>query len=235
MGGPGIGAALPRLAPAARPAVEQYLAEFERALPGSRRAKAAIVAEIGDGLLAGIEEHEDRGAAPAHAAELAVAEFGDPRDLAADFAAELAGATAHRVGLALVGTGPVVGLIWLATFAAGSGLSWRDEVASIWSAIPAYTFVLLLVVPAAMLATAGAGPAARRLRVDPRLAAAAASFAAAGCVVGDATLITGLVAVSAHRAAPSWLAAAAVCVSVIRLSIAAAAARRCALLRAAAA
>jgi hypothetical protein len=234
VGGASVTAAPPGLAPAARPVVEEYLAQFLQALPGSRRARAAILAEITDGLLAEIEEHQVRGTPPARAAELAVAEFGDPRELAAGFALELAGVTAHRLGLALMLTGPLVGLTWVATFASHSGLGWRDELFAIWSASPAYALVLFLVVPAAVLATAGTGPAARHVPVSPRLAAAAASFAGAGCVVGDATLIAGLALATARGAAPSWLAAAAVGVSIVRLTVAAAAARRCALLRAAA-
>jgi hypothetical protein len=234
MGGASLTALPPGLAPAARAVVEEYLTQFAEALPGSRRVRAAIAAEITDGLLAEVEEHQNRGAPPARAAELAVADFGEPRELAAGFALELAGATAHRVGLALVSTGPVVGLTWVAVFASDSGLGWRDELSAIWSAIPAFALVLLLVVPAAVLATAGAGRAARRVPVSPRLAAAAASFAGAGCVVGDVTLIVGLVAATARGAAPSWLAAVAVGASVLRLTLAGAAARRCALLRAAA-
>jgi hypothetical protein len=234
--GAGVEALPADVDPAVRPSIEGYLDELARGLPGSRRARKAILAEIGDGLADTVDRHRSHGATPDQAARAAVAEFGSPRELAAQFATELAGATAHRVGLALICTGPVVGLVWLAAFIArGGGLDWRGDVFAMLSTIPSYTVVLALVMPAALLATAGGGASSRRLPVGPRLAAAAASFAAVGCVAGDATLITGLVLSTAHSADASWLAVTAVLVSGVRLTLAGLAAGRCATLRAAAA
>lgn len=236
MAGAGVTALPPDVDPAARPPLEDYMDELARGLPGSRRARTAILAEVGDGLADTVEKHQAEGATPDQAATAAIEEFGSPRTLAAHFATELAGITAHRVGLALVCTGPVVGLVWLAAFIArGDGLGWTGELTAMLSTIPTYAVVLALVVPAALLATAGAGTAARRLPVGPRLAAAAASFAAIGCVVGDATLITSLIVSTMRGADESWLAAVAVLFSSVRLTFAVLAARRCAALRAAAA
>jgi hypothetical protein len=50
-----------------------------------------------------------------------VAEFGDPRVVAAGFGPELAAATRRRAGLGLLATGPLVGSSWLLVTAA----SWR--------------------------------------------------------------------------------------------------------------
>jgi hypothetical protein len=226
----------PDVHPAARPALEDYMDELAGGLPASRRARRAILAEVGDGLADTVEKHQAEGATPDQAATAAIEEFGSPRALAAQFATELAGVTAHRVGLALICTGPVVGLVWLAAFIArGGGLGWRGELTAMLSTIPTYAIVLALVVPAALVATAGAGTASRRLPVGPRLAAAAASFAAVGCMVGDVTLITGLIVSTLRGVDESWLAAVAVLFSSVRLTLAVLAARRCAALRAAAA
>ncbi|GAA1027962.1 hypothetical protein GCM10009557_11280 [Virgisporangium ochraceum] len=232
----GVDTLPPDIDPAARSSIGTYLDELARGLPGSRRARNAILAEVGDGLADTVETHRARGATPDEAARAAVAEFGSPRALAAHFATELAGATAHRVGLALICTGPVVGLVWLAAFIArGDGLDWRSDLGALLSSIPTYAVVLALVMPAAFLATAGGGVSARRLPIGPRLAAAAASVAAIGCVAGDATLITGVLVSTVRTADASWLAVAAVLVSGVRLTLAGFAARRCATLRAAAA
>jgi hypothetical protein len=236
MASAGVTALPPDVDPAARPSLEDYIDELARGLPVSRRVRTAILSEVGDGLADSVEKHQAEGATPDQAATATIEEFGSPRTLATQFATQLAGVTAHRVGFALVGTGPVVGLVWLAAFIAhGDGLGWRGDLTAMLSTIPTYIVVLALVVPAALLATAGAGTAARWMPVGPRLAAAAASFAAVGCVAGDATLITGLIISTMRGIDVSWLAAVAVLVSGVRLTLAGLAARRCAALRAAAA
>jgi hypothetical protein len=104
--------------------VAAYLDRLGAGLVGGRRAREATVAEIADGLIEAVEAHTRRGLAPVAAARRAVAEFGDPAELAAQLMAEQAGTTARRVGLGLVITGPMVGSVWVAQFAAGTGLGW---------------------------------------------------------------------------------------------------------------
>jgi hypothetical protein len=229
----GVSPPLELVDPAARPVIVEYLAGLAAGLPCGRSARAAIVAEVGDGLVDAVQAHLDEGVAPGVAARAAVAEFGDPRILAAGFARELAGAAAHRVGLALVATGPVVGSVWVAAYAARSGLSWWAQLGVLWSAIPVYGLILAVAVPAALLAVgAGSGRLPGCVPIGTRGAAIAALVASVGCVAGDATLLTGL-AVSAGSGWTllGWVAGA---ISVVRLSGAFAAGRRCARLRAAA-
>ena len=222
--------------PAARPVLDAYIAELADGLPGSRQARAAILAEIGDGLVETVERHQALGKPPARAATEAVAEFGDPHELAASLATELAGSTARRVGLALLGTGPLVGLLWLTAFAAASGgHDWRDALGWLASDLPGLPLLLVLVVPLAVLAIGGGGRLARLLQVGPRQAAGMAGLAAVGCAVCDAVMITTMVTWSVHGGAPSLLATAALTISGLRLTLAALAARRCSALRAAAA
>jgi hypothetical protein len=236
MAGPRVALPAATVDPAARPAVDAYLAELADGLPGSRNARAAILAEIGDGLAETVERHQALGKPPERAATDAVAEFGDPQELAASLATELAGSTARRVGLALLGTGPLVGLLWLTAFAARSGgRDWRDTLGWLASGLPGLPLLLVLVVPMAVLATGGAGRFARLLPVGPRQAAGMAGLAAVGCAVCDAVMITTMVTWTVHGGAPSLLAVAALTISGIRLTVASLAARRCSVLRAAAA
>jgi hypothetical protein len=214
--------------------IAAYLAAVDRGVPAGRRARRAIVTELADGLACSVQAHVDAGLPADEAAVAAVAEFGDPRELAANFAHQLAGSTAHRTGLALVVTGPMVGLTWVAAYAAHSGAGWREQIAAVLTAVPSLAVILVVVVPAAIVAAAGAGRLARRVPVAARAAATAAVLAAFGCVAGDAMLLSTAVVTALHR--PSWtvLVGVAVGVSTVRLAAAATAGRRCALLRAAA-
>jgi len=233
MGRAGMSAPVQLLDPAARPVIVAYLTDLAAGLPCGRSTQGAMIAEVGDGLVDAVQAHVAVGAGPAAAAAAAVAEFGDPRSLAAGLAGELAGSAAHRIGLALVATGPIVGSVWVAAFAARSGLGWWEQLATLWQAIPMYALIVAVAAPAAVLAAVlGAGQLPGWVSIDRRSAAGAALVATVGCVAGDAVLLTGL-AVSADT---GWtvLAWAAAAVSLVRLSGAAAAGRRCERLRAAA-
>jgi hypothetical protein len=82
-------------------------------LAGPRPVRAAIVAEVADGLTETTAAHQRSGLAPAAAAGAAVAEFGGARLIAAGFGPELAAETGRRIGLGLLATGPLVGSAWL--------------------------------------------------------------------------------------------------------------------------
>lgn len=234
MGRACVSAPLDSIDLAARPIVVAYLDELAAGLPCSRSARAAILDEVGDGLVEAVTASSEAGLSPAVAARTAVAQFGAPPVLAAGFAAELAGVAAHRVGLALIGTGPIVGAVWLAAFSARSGLTWWHQLMTLWSTVPAYALILALAVPAALVAAAaGSGRLPDWAGLGSKGAAGAAMIAATGCVIGDASLLTGLAA----SAGSGWSALAwgAAGLSLVRLSSVAAAGRRCARLRSAAA
>jgi len=220
------------LDPVARPVVTGYLGELAAGLPGSRRTREAILTEIADGL---IEQITDTGGPdPVTAAETAVHRFGDPRKLAARFACELTGKTAHRTGFALVGSGPLIGILWLVALTGGQPstvtMALPERIAGIFTALPLIPVLLLIVIPAALVAVAGAGRASRMLPVTTGTAGLAGLVAGAGSAMVDVTLIGHAVMITA---AWSPLLIAAVAISTARFGLAAAAARRCALLRAA--
>jgi len=220
------------LDPTTRPVVAAYLRELAAALPGSRRTRTAILTEIADGLIEQISD--TTGPDPAAAVATAIRAFGDPRNLAGQFCHELSGKTAHRTGVALVGSGPLVGALWLLALTPGgpraTTATLPERIFGMFSALPLIPVLLLISIPAALVAVAGAGRASRILPVSTGTAGFAALVASRGCVIADVVLI-------AHTltAADAWspLLIAAVAISTARLSLAAAAARRCAQLRAA--
>jgi hypothetical protein len=225
----------PAPAPLAQPAVEAYLAALATGLPGPRRARQAILAEVSDGIAESIDAHVSAGLDDRAATRTALATFGEPRHLSAAFANELAGATAYRVGLALVMTGPLIGLAWLTAFALNSGRQSGQEFDTLMSWLPAYGLPMFAVVLAAVLATAGGvGPVARYLPLGPRRAAASAVAAAVGCVIVDTILLTHLARMTAAGELPPGLALVPALLSLVRLALAVMAALRCAVLHGAA-
>lgn len=220
------------LDPAARPVVTRYLRDLGAALPGSRRCRAAILTEVADGLI----EHvtSTTGPDPVTAATSAVRTFGSPQVLATMFARELTGKTAHRTGFALIGSGPMVGLLWLLALASAqpSGVTRTlpERISELFTTLPLLPVLLLITIPAAILAAAGGGRVARILHVTTGAAGLAGLVAGAGCAIVDTNLIGHAVA---NGTAWSPLLIAAVSASLVRLILAVAAARRCACARAA--
>ena len=220
------------LDPMARPAVTGYLRELAATLPGSRRARVAILTEIADGLIEQIANSDIPD--PVAAAQTAIHTFGGPHRLAAQFAHELTGMTAHRTGFALVSSGPLIGTCWLLALTSGQPraitVTLPQRIVGMLSALPLIPVLLLIIIPAALVAVAGAGRASRLLPVTTDTAGLAGMVAGSGCVIADVILIG-----HAVTAAAAWspLLIATVTISTARLSLASVAARRCARLRSA--
>jgi hypothetical protein len=214
------------MSPSAPDRIDAYLDEVTSALPTGRLARAAIRAELADGLACAVDARLERGAGPVEATAAALAEFGPPAVVARAFAHELLIESGRRTGFGLLAGGPLVGALWvLATPAAGP--TWADHIAAALGAAPAYPLILALVVPAAALAVVAGGRFGRRLH---RTGAAAAQIAVGGCIAGDTLLL----AAGLHSAPAGWAALAAGSASSVRLIAATAAWRRAARLRAAA-
>jgi hypothetical protein len=181
---------------------------------------------LADGLTCAVDVRLDRGATRPDAVAAAIAEFGPPAVVAAAFARELLIESARRAGLALLGGGPVVGVLWVLA-APGTGLAWPQRILATLAAVPGYPLVLALVVPAAVVTVAAAGRLGPRLRLP---AVAAVQVAIIGCIAGDVLLLSTVL----HAAPTGWAATAAAAASGVRLTAAALAWRRVARLRAAA-
>jgi hypothetical protein len=216
------------------PAVDGYLRRLTGGLVGPGRRRHAIVAEIADGLAEAADRWHARGLDRRAAARAAVAEFGDPLDLARMFNAEQAGVAAHRTGLGLALTGPLVGTVWLGASAAGTGLGWFEQLGVLLSASPALVVALAVGAPAAALAAlAGSGRIPVLSRVPVRRVTGLAALAACAAVAGDGVLLAGTLSAPGPLWTLSGPIAAATAVSLVRLITAGLAARRCLRLRAA--
>jgi hypothetical protein len=222
--------------------VERYLAEVAALLPGPARAHTGIVAELRAGLMDATDGYLSAGLSPAQAAQVAIREFGDPGQVADGFKAEIAASHARRVALVLLATGPLVGLLWIAT-ATASHLDIRPSALWQWAGASAGLGVGIQLVAAAVAVTAwGAllgiavtGRLTRWLPRRPRQAPTAAAVAGYGAVGADAlglALLAAELAIAPGKLSPLPAAAAAIA-SLARLILARRAASRCLALRAA--
>jgi len=227
--------------PAAGPAVEGYLAELTALLPGPCRARAGIVAELRSGLADATDAHRSAGLPSAQAARAAIREFGDPARVAAGFRAEIAASQARRAAIALLVTGPLVGLLWIATAAASHlriGLAppwhWTGTVPGLGVGIYLIAAAAGVTAWGAVLSIAATGRLTRWLPTRPRRAPTAAAVAGYGAVSADglglALLAAELVTVPGKLSLLP--AAAAAAASIARMLLARRAARHCLALRA---
>jgi hypothetical protein len=192
--------------------LDAYLADLALRLSGPRRRRAAILAELGDGLHHATDDHISAGLTPAQAAAAAINQFGDPQAVADAFAGELATAYARRTIACYVATGPLVGIWWLLLL---QPHPWRTGLTALVAAIPVLPVIALVIATAAgTIATTG-----RLIRwlpeAGPRRALVATTAVGALCLVADITMIT-IFAVSAAPAPP--LAVIAVAASLTRIA-----------------
>jgi hypothetical protein len=235
-------AAMPRPGTGQVSGVESYLAQVAARLPGPARAHRDIVAELRAGLLDAIDARGSAGVPPNKAAAAAVIEFGDPRQVADAFRPVLAARSARRTALTLVTTGPLIGALWAsAAIASHIGIrhappwQWANTPPDSLVAFPLAAAALAVTVWAALLTVAATGRLTRWLPARPRLAPTTAAIAGFGAMTAD--LIIFVLLASQLATAPRTLApvpiTAAAAASLIRLTLARRAARRCLTARAA--
>jgi hypothetical protein len=215
-------------------ALEPYLAQIAAGLPGPGRAQAGILAELRAGLLDAIDAHRAAGLPDGRAISMALAEFGDPDQVAAAFRPELAARSARRTALALAATGPLIGLLW-AVAALTSHIDLHPTALWPWAGAPPGSLldvplaVVAVTAVAALFTVAATGHLTRWLPHRPGLAPATAAVAGFGAVTADVILLALLAAelASAPGALTPAPAAAAAAASLTRLILARRAARRC--------
>jgi hypothetical protein len=227
--------------PGGGPTVESYLAEITARLPGPARSCTEIVAELRSGLLDAADAHRSAGLSPAQADRAAAREFGDPRQVADGFRAEIAARQARRTSISLMAGGPLVGVLWLtAALASHLGLHlgspWHGpDLPPVLSAgIRLVVVVIAAAAWAALLGIAATGRLTRWLPVRPRrgpTVAVIAGFGAAGTDLVMLSLLAGQLAIAPGKLAPLPIALAAAA-SLARLTLATRAARRCLAIRA---
>jgi len=174
--------------------ISGYLDALASQLPGP------VVEELAGGLEDAYRRHLGLGLAPEAAARAAVAEFGDPGLIAAEFARAH---PARRAARRLLAAGPVVGACWAVALVTSRAWTWPVPVAA--EIVPG----LALVAVVALLAVAS-----RTTRYQ-----AASRAGAAGCI-GTATL-DGFMIIGVLAADPAarWAAAAAMTASAARLGL----------------
>jgi hypothetical protein len=172
----------------------RYLDELARHLPGP------VVEELADGLEETYLRHLRLGLAPGEAEAAAVAEFGDPELIAAEFARTH---PARRAARRLLAIGPAVGLCWAVALLAGRAWTWPVPMAVRFGPGVA------LVTVAALLAFAARG-------THYRPVGRAGTAGCAGTAALDAFMIIGVLAADPTT---GWAVIVAVTVSAVRLGL----------------
>jgi len=173
--------------------IRSYLAVLAAQLP------TPIVEELADGLTETHRSYLRQGLAPDRAAESAVAEFGEPRAIVAEFARVN---PARRAARRLLGIGPAVGACWTVALITSRAGSWPVPLlARILIGLALVTIIGLL--------------AAAALSTRYRLAARAGVAGCIGMATLDAVLITGVTFASAPL---TWVMLAAMAASTARIA-----------------
>jgi hypothetical protein len=233
---PGHLARAPRPGQTPAPLIENYLSEVASGLTGPAHSRAEIIAELRGGLLDAADAHRCAGLAPPAAAQAAVDEFGSAAQIAAALRPGLAAGQARRVAVALLATGPLIGLLWAAA-ARASHIGIHATVPWHWAhmppaapvALPLIAAVLPITVWTTLITLAATGRLTRWLPPRPRLAPSTAAVAGFGAATADLILLA--VLASQVAVAPGTLAAVPVCLaaaaSTTRLVLARRAGQRC--------
>jgi hypothetical protein len=222
------------------PVIESYLVEVSSLLPGPGRNRDGIIAELRAGLEDAADAHGRAGLPLPAAASAAVDEFGPPAEVAAAFRPELAASKARRVALALLTTGPLVGLMWAAAaFSSHLGIraappwQWAGAPPAAPVAFPLFGIALLVTVWTTLITVACTGRLSRWLPDRPRFAPTTAGIAGFGAASADLLLLALLV--SQLVAAPGKLSigpvALAASASAVRLVLARRSGGQCLALR----
>jgi hypothetical protein len=126
--------------------VDAYLGELARLMPGPRRRRARILAELRDGLDQAIADHTTDGRRQDHAVDSAIDHFGTPQAVADAFAGELVTAYGRHTIAWYIATGPLVGIWWLLLL---QPHPWRAGLVALLTAIPVLPLIAVAIVTAA--------------------------------------------------------------------------------------
>ena len=224
------------------PTVESYLAAITARLPGPARSRAGIVDELRSGLLDAADAHRSAGLPPAEAARAATREFGDPRQVADGFRAEIAARQARRTSISLMAGGPLVGALWVVAALTshlgmhlGSPWHWPELSPVLTAGIHVVAVVIVAAAWAALAGFAVTGRLTRWLPARPGrgpTVAGIAGFGAAGADLVMLSLLAGQLAIAPGKLSPLPIALAAAA-SLARLTLATRAAHQCLAIRSA--
>lgn len=203
---------------ACHPVIERYITDLSVRLPGPRRWRAAVLDEVRDSLLEGMDAHSGATADPAAAALHAVAEHGPADQVARAYAPEVAVAWGRRAGLLALGIIPAMAIAWNLALRAGPPSHWQPSGTGLHLAatvIASGVGLTLMCSTAALLGTGRLAAAIGDHLPAFRFAVCAASIAVSAAVLA----LLGVVAARA-AAAPGSLEWPAV-LTALALSLAA--------------
>jgi hypothetical protein len=201
--------------------IDGYLCEMAHDLVAPATARAAVIREIGDGLLESVASYRERGLPEAEAARAAIAEFGEPRTIAAAFQRELGARHARRAALTLMTSGPIVGIAWLIGVAVTSLPPAQRHLSGPWWALPLVGVAIVVGIPGLILTIVATGRIGLRLALPPELPTKAMSIASAATVAADGTMLTiAVLYLSMTSASPLLPLAPAVAASLVRVCLA---------------
>lgn len=186
--------------------IDAYVRAVDQRIPsGLRWGRRRMLLELHDGLEDAERYYVEKGIRPDAASQRAVTESGPPGAVAEAFARQLAETTAKRSTIALLASGPMVGMMWAA------GLIPGRPPTEMLVEFPALGPVIAISIIFAILTLVMTGPA--RLRPGYRGGAphrtAAVAWSAAG--IGDAVILVS--AAVSLVTAPTEVALIPVCVA----------------------
>lgn len=173
--------------------VDSYMATLDAYLTAGGAARRAILEELHDGLLESVQDHLDGGRTPAEAARAAVAEFGEPLEVALAFAPEVAALHARRIAFMLLRSGPLIGLLWavaLLKSPAADPLLRRHELIGAWQVFPLIGIIIVTIVTLALSTVALTGRFSRHLDDRSAIAPTLAASAGIAVVAGDLMMLS---------------------------------------------
>jgi HAAS domain-containing protein len=169
--------------------IDGYLVDLASALGCQKSVRSAIVSEIRDGLMEAASDYKALGMRNREAVEAAIGEFGEPTTVADSFRPEFAARRARRTAIALLASGPLVGIAWIAG-AFFTGLPpVRDHLTGPWLALPLVGLAIVIAAPSSVVAVVTTGRAGIRLPLPPNLPAKAVSIARVAALAADTTLL----------------------------------------------
>jgi HAAS len=218
-----------RSADGAGVAIGGYLDALASSLVGPGAARAEILTEIGDGLLEAAGTYRSQGLTPDEATRAAIAEFGEPHMVAAAFGPGLGARLARRTALALLASGPLVGLAWIAGAILASLPPARYELSGPWWALPVVGLTLIVGAPSMVLAVAATSRLGLRFCLPASLPPKAAGVASLAAITADSILLAALGVYALMTPAPVSLlpVVPAIAASLARLALAAPALYNC--------
>jgi hypothetical protein len=211
--------------------IDRYLDHVAAGLPGSRRDRSGIIAELRTSLCDAVDANIETGQSSVDACTSAIDEFGPPDQVADAFRAELTVRQARRVAIGLLLGSVAIGALWLhAAQSSDHGVrnaSWWNRMTA--PPVPLALTGLIVAGTVALIVLTPTGRLSSWLPQRPRLVAITAAWGGLGAAVTDLAVLILLgvqLFLAPHNLAPAPVATAALASSV-RIALAKRAARQC--------